>query len=173
MISSPAPLLQEPDLIKTKGSAKVASVSLADCLACSGCVTSAETVLLEQQSVGEFEKALSLARKGGRAVMLSISPQSLASLSHFYGVKSQDVFFTALRLFLRSPGVDIEDVFSMELAMALALEESYHELRELLLHGSKEQRLPLLSSECPGWVCYAEKTQGVVLFPHMSRIKAP
>lgn len=28
-------------------------VSLHDCLACSGCITSAETVMLEQQSTGE------------------------------------------------------------------------------------------------------------------------
>ena len=32
---------------------KSIKVSLSDCLACSGCVTSAETVLMEQQSVEE------------------------------------------------------------------------------------------------------------------------
>ena len=36
----------KPDLIKTKGEGVTAQVSLADCLACSGCVTSAETVLI-------------------------------------------------------------------------------------------------------------------------------
>lgn len=35
----------KPDLIKS-GADKIASVSLTDCLACSGCVTSAETVLI-------------------------------------------------------------------------------------------------------------------------------
>ena len=33
---------------------KKATATLNDCLACSGCVTSAETVLITQQSVGEF-----------------------------------------------------------------------------------------------------------------------
>lgn len=33
-------------------------VSLQDCLACSGCVTSAETVLLEHQSIGELRSKL-------------------------------------------------------------------------------------------------------------------
>jgi iron only hydrogenase large subunit-like protein len=33
--------------------------------------------------------------------------------------------------------------------------------------------LPLLSSECPGWVCYAEKTLGEDMFPFMSNIKSP
>ena len=33
--------------------------------------------------------------------------------------------------------------------------------------------LPILTSECPGWVCYAEKTIGAEAFPFMSRIKSP
>ena len=33
-------------------------VTLQDCLACSGCVTSAETVLLEHQSIGELRAKL-------------------------------------------------------------------------------------------------------------------
>jgi iron only hydrogenase large subunit-like protein len=44
-----------PDLIKSSGD-KIASVTLQDCLACSGCVTSAETVLIQQHSVEEFLK---------------------------------------------------------------------------------------------------------------------
>jgi iron only hydrogenase large subunit-like protein len=33
--------------------------------------------------------------------------------------------------------------------------------------------LPILTSECPGWVCYAEKTVGDEAFPFMSKIKSP
>ena len=35
-----------PDLIKASKESQTAKVSLSDCLACSGCVTSAETVLI-------------------------------------------------------------------------------------------------------------------------------
>ena len=35
-----------------------ASITLADCLACSGCITSAETVLIEQQSGEELKKCV-------------------------------------------------------------------------------------------------------------------
>ena len=31
----------------------------------------------------------------------------------------------------------------------------------------------VLCSECPGWVCYAEKTIGEVILPHMSVVKSP
>ena len=33
-----------------------ASITLADCLACSGCITSAESILIEQQSSSQLEK---------------------------------------------------------------------------------------------------------------------
>jgi hypothetical protein len=53
-------------------------VSLNDCLACSGCVTSAETVLLQHQSLKEF-----VAKCGDpdTIVVVSVSPQSRASLA--------------------------------------------------------------------------------------------
>lgn len=35
-----------------------AKISLDDCLACSGCVTSAETVLINQQSIDELFKII-------------------------------------------------------------------------------------------------------------------
>lgn len=53
-------------------------VSLQDCLACSGCVTSAETVLLEHQSIGELRAKLQVLR--GRASMLAA--RSLSTACH-------------------------------------------------------------------------------------------
>eukprot|EP00163_Fabomonas_tropica_P030229 TRINITY_DN6754_c0_g2_i2.p1 TRINITY_DN6754_c0_g2~~TRINITY_DN6754_c0_g2_i2.p1 ORF type:complete len:103 (-),score=13.90 TRINITY_DN6754_c0_g2_i2:1028-1336(-) len=47
--------------INTDGSTqelKKAEITLQDCLACSGCVTSAETILIEQQSHHEFLEVL-------------------------------------------------------------------------------------------------------------------
>ena len=33
--------------------------------------------------------------------------------------------------------------------------------------------LPVLSSSCSGWVCYAEKVQGAAVLPLLSRVKSP
>ena len=33
--------------------------------------------------------------------------------------------------------------------------------------------LPMLASACPGWVCYAEKSQGAWVLPHISSAKSP
>lgn len=51
----------EPDLIRASGN-QTAKVSLDDCLACSGCVTSAETVLITQQSTGKLQQAIESGR---------------------------------------------------------------------------------------------------------------
>ena len=58
-------------------------INLKDCLACSGCVTSAEAVLLESQSAGEM-----MAKLGdpSAAVVVSISPQSRAALAVVLGI---------------------------------------------------------------------------------------
>ena len=55
-----------------------AQVTLHDCLACSGCITSAETVLLQHQSTDEF---LSKLRDPSITVVVSIAPQSRAALA--------------------------------------------------------------------------------------------
>ena len=39
--------------LPTKSEADPIKISLQDCLACSGCVTTAETILLEHQSTGD------------------------------------------------------------------------------------------------------------------------
>ena len=52
-----------------------------DCLACSGCVTSAETILLEHQSAEEFVSKLA---QPGTTVVVSVSPQSRAALAAYY-----------------------------------------------------------------------------------------
>ena len=33
--------------------------------------------------------------------------------------------------------------------------------------------LPIIASECPGWVCYAEKRVGDLVLPNMSKTKSP
>jgi hypothetical protein len=58
-------------------------VTLHDCLACSGCITSAETVLLQHQSTGELLQKLA---DPATTVVVSLSPQSRASLAALHGL---------------------------------------------------------------------------------------
>ena len=78
--------------IEKKKDSDAIKVSLSDCLACSGCITSAETVLLEAQSIDEFKQQVAAcAQSGGRrAVVVSIAPQSRASLAYAAGLSTLD-----------------------------------------------------------------------------------
>ena len=82
---NPTKKQKKPDLIKTNANSetgeKTAKISLQDCLACSGCVTSAETVLLQQHSVDEFMKLFT----DENEVFIAVSPQSVSSLTNYFG----------------------------------------------------------------------------------------
>jgi hypothetical protein len=98
----------EPNLIRQKASAivpqkTVAAVSLTDCLACSGCVTSAESVLIQEQS---FTKFLQILEEGNPevTVVLMISPNSRASIAQFLGLSKEELFLK-LATILKSHGV--------------------------------------------------------------------
>lgn len=63
-------------------------VTLQDCLACSGCITSAETVLLQHQSTDELLQKL---QDPSITVIATLSPQSRASLAEAYGLDLREV----------------------------------------------------------------------------------
>ncbi|GJY27691.1 NAR1-like protein [Tanacetum coccineum] len=68
-------------------------ISLKDCLACSGCITSAETVMLEKQSLDEFLANIN----NGKTVVVSLSPQSRASIAVHYGLSPVQVGYAMLK----------------------------------------------------------------------------
>ncbi|KAI3698209.1 hypothetical protein L6452_31322 [Arctium lappa] len=147
-------------------------ISLKDCLACSGCITSAETVMLEKQSLDEFLSNIN----NGKTVIVSLSPQSRASIAEHYGLSPVQVFRKLTTLF-KSLGV--KAVFDTSCSRDLTLIESCNEFisRYKQNHSDekKESRsfLPMISSACPGWICYAEKTLGSYVLPYISSVKSP
>lgn len=77
------------DLTAAEKKGAAATVSVADCLACSGCVTSAEAVLVESHSADalkrECGKGSGGAEKGRRRVAFTVSPACVADLTrHLY-----------------------------------------------------------------------------------------
>jgi iron only hydrogenase large subunit-like protein len=63
---------------KKSKSATPIKVSLNDCLACNGCVTTAEAILIEQQSADQFLAGL---RLRPTLSVVTVSPQSIASIA--------------------------------------------------------------------------------------------
>ncbi|KAL5340837.1 iron hydrogenase [Aspergillus crustosus] len=182
-----------------------AQISLTDCLACSGCVTSAEAVLISLQSHAEVLNTLDahpeirLAStptgttvdsneqidEDGRIFVASVSPQVRASLAATYGISEKEANII-IHQFLSGPhglraGGKHGSGFSWvvdtnklrEAVLALTADEVSESLAsDSATNSSTTPKRPVLSSACPGWICYAEKTHPFIL-PHLSRLKSP
>ncbi|KAI5123922.1 hypothetical protein M0805_006340 [Coniferiporia weirii] len=165
---------------------ETAQISLNDCLACSGCITSAESVLITMQSHEEVFNTLSAnpteISGDHKTPVLSISPQSLASLAA--SISSTSSATVTLNQVLRrvkafALEIGFEHVYDTTFARHIALLEHAHEFNERKCgsgQGDQGQgaggKLPMLASACPGWVCYAEKTHAEML-PFISGTKSP
>lgn len=134
-------------------------ISLNDCLACSGCITSAETILVEEQSLTRFLDGI----VGKQLCVVTVSPQSVCSIAIKRGLStSQAARVIASYFFSRG----IHFVVDSSFGRALCLEEAYQEF------VSRSIR-PILVSSCPGFVCYAEKSHDAFLLPYISNVRSP
>nr|XP_020742128.1 cytosolic Fe-S cluster assembly factor NARFL isoform X1 [Odocoileus virginianus texanus] len=152
-----------------------AKISLDDCLACSGCVTSAETVLITQQSHEELRKVLGANKMAApdqqKLVVISVSPQSRASLAVRFQLNPTD---TARKLTAFFKKIGAHYVFDTAFSRNFSLLECQREfVRRFREQADPKQALPVLTSACPGWICYAEKTHGSTLLPHISTARSP
>lgn len=155
-----------PKPVQTEdGPAKPVTINLTDCLACSGCITSAETVLVAQQTYSQLLDALDWGKY--KQVIVSVAPQSLTSLAvkHKLGLEET---WGKLNYFLKhilgvSRVLDVGKIRGITLkAMA----------KEYLAFKVTNPTSPFIVSACPGWVCYAEKRYTEML-PMMSRTRSP
>lgn len=161
----------------------------------SGCITSAESVLITLQS---HEEVLNFLKTNPPAtspehklVVLSISPQSIASLAAKSSASiaststttvpppSPSEILARIRAFATSE-LGFDHIFDTTFARHLALREHVAEFQERSEKAQAaktaktlgESTLPMLASACPGWVCYAEKTHAEML-PLIATTKSP
>ncbi|KAF2003276.1 iron hydrogenase [Amniculicola lignicola CBS 123094] len=203
-----------------------AQISLTDCLACSGCVTSAEAVLVSLQSHSEVLSTLDahpsmrppwLAHNGTNGVanggtyangftngtngyhaeerklfVASVSPQTRASLAAVFNVSEVEAGNMITQLLSGPSGLKAGGNYGSAFTWVLdtnvlreaCLVAAADEVTSSLSSSSRPSapdadgaidttpRKPILTSACPGWICYAEKTHPYVL-PHLSRLKSP
>ncbi|EMS14617.1 iron hydrogenase [Entamoeba histolytica HM-3:IMSS] len=137
------------------------TVRLEDCLACSGCITSAETVLIEQQGLPEFRKNIKeLSQR--KKVICTIADECIASMSVVHN-QPFNVVWTRVEKALKKEGVD--ELRDLSQAQDISLFGIYDEFKEY-----QKMNKVLLTSTCPGWVCYSEKMQGKWMFEYMSKV---
>ncbi|PVI02039.1 iron hydrogenase [Periconia macrospinosa] len=196
-----------------------AQISLTDCLACSGCVTSAEAVLVTLQSHTEVLSTLDAhpslrapwdARNDtqngtsngmnghdeseGKLFVASVSPQARASLAAVFSISEAEAGNMIAQLLsgdlgLRNGGAHgsdftwvIDTNVTREACLVAAADEVTNALSPEASKSPSEPgsegaidttpKKPILTSACPGWICYAEKTHPYIL-PYISRLKSP
>lgn len=123
-----------------------------------------------------------------RIPIISIAPQSLASLAAAYSQPPYDgdpltprEIFHRIRSFCTSI-LGFAYAFDTNFARHIALKEHVKEFMErreqYLVKGDDalsrlpSETLPMLASACPGWICYAEKAHSEML-PFIARTKSP
>eukprot|EP00741_Cyanophora_paradoxa_P002473 tig00000076_g2397.t1 len=148
---------------------KAAKLSLNDCLACSGCVTTAEAVLIGEQSTKEMLDAFT---SGQKVNVVSISIPAHSSICAHYGLNAVEGLAKLVTLF-KSIGAHF--VYDCTLASAFSLIELNAEFQARLAEreAGRPAALPIITSSCPGWICYAEKTHGSYVLPYISSVKSP
>ena len=129
-------------------------VSLHDCLACSGCVTSAETVLLQHQSTGELMQRLA---DPGWTVVMSLSPQSVASLAALHQLPAAECA-ARLAAFLRRLGV--RAVFDIAASRQLALAEAAQEFMQRYRQSQRGAQALSAASSSPSEAAAAAAALG-------------
>lgn len=157
-----------------------AQISLTDCLACSGCVTSAEAILVSLQSHAEV---LNVLDTEGKIFVASVSPQVRASIAATYDVSEREAGCMIQQLLAGPDGLSkggkygnafkwVLDTNAMrEASLVVGAEEATQPTSA----GDSSKTLskrPIISSACPGWICYAEKQHPHIL-PHLSPLKSP
>ena len=177
--------LQDEQEVAVRATAKV---TLNDCLACSGCITSAETVLVTQQSTAEFLRCVG----SFEHVYVSLSPAARAAIAVHNGLSLRETH-GRLTAFFKGLGCHrvLDNGLASDLNLLQTAAEFIHRFRASapapaaasgasdgdaampLAPRSDALPLPLLTSSCPGWVCYAEKVVGASVMPHMSLVKSP
>lgn len=139
------------------------TINLTDCLACSGCVTSAETVLISQQSWHFVKEAMEKNKK----LVFSVSPQSRVAIADSLRLEVSDSDRRIVSYFQSIP--NLEGIMDTNHARNYSLAAIAREFVEKYC-GDKE--LPLLTSACPGWICFVEKTHPE-LIPLVSKARSP
>ncbi|GAX18747.1 hypothetical protein FisN_26Hh040 [Fistulifera solaris] len=154
----------------------VVSASIADCLACSGCVTTAETVLLEEKHSIEklrqwiHQRVQTSVRK---RFVVTISPSSWADLMRHMNLQNSNLRTRQQQMttfFHQYWAVDVVMDANVPLEWSrLAAAQSFVEAYRQQESQTNKILLPQLASSCPATVCLIEKSIHAAI-PHLSPI---
>ncbi|KAI0977917.1 hypothetical protein GJ496_000140 [Pomphorhynchus laevis] len=150
---------------------KPVKIQLSDCLSCSGCITSSESVLIGKQLWKLVDNHMSSELLHSKCTVC-VAEQSISSIADAANISPVDVItiidnFFNTRFPTCSP-ILVYPLNPIRLIVQTALAKQFTNM-----YDTSVQKLPLITSACPGWICYAEKTHDGILLPYISTICSP
>uniref|UniRef100_A0A3B0MT05 Nuclear-architecture-related protein (NARF) or Fe-hydrogenase, putative n=1 Tax=Theileria annulata TaxID=5874 RepID=A0A3B0MT05_THEAN len=173
---------------------KKITVGLSDCLSCSGCLTSSEEILLKDENHFKVLEKM----KTSDFCVISISPQTIFMLSSHYNMKAEKAFRKLCYLFRFLGAKLVFDIGLAELLSLTQSKDEFIDKyynnntvsptsssdlddnnktvnginKDLNSEKTRERRLnlPIITSHCPGWTLYAEKTLDQDLVDLISKV---
>lgn len=136
------------------------------CIMCGQCVIACPTAsLTEKESIEAVWKVLG---DPSKHVIVQTAPSIQVTLGEDFGLPTGT--FVAGKLVAALRRLGFHKVFATDVTADLTIMEEGSELKERVLH--EPEKLPLLSSCCPGWVKFAEHFYPEFL-PNLSTCKSP
>ncbi len=136
------------------------------CIMCGQCVIACPTAsLTEKECIDDVWREIA---DPDKFVVVQTAPSIQVTLGEVFGMPLGSFVAGKLTAALRRIGFD--RVFATDVTADLTIMEEGSELVELITHHP--ERLPLLSSCCPGWIKFAEHFYPEFL-PHISSCKSP
>ncbi len=140
-------------------------LNVSSCINCGQCIMVCPTgALTEKNHFAEIQDALANPKK---VVVVQYAPSISVSLAEEFNMEPGLDINGVMNAALRKLGFDF--IFDTTFAADLTIME---ESTELIDRIQKNERLPLMTSCCPGWVKYAEEFAGDLL-PLVSSCKSP
>ena len=163
------------ETVKGKKGNEVKKITLDDCLSCTGCITSSEALLINNFTLENHFSMIKDNYNDDTSFKLGIiSYQALESFLIVYkqikNIQNHNINNYNEIANIIAEILDIDFILSLNDFILFTLNLSFD---EFLDRNNKGLGIGTVSSECPGWVCYAEKKIGKISFDHMSNIKSP
>ena len=163
------------ETVKGKKGNDVKKITLDDCLSCTGCITSSEALLINNYTLENHLTLIKNNYQDNNSFKLGII--SYQALESFFIVYKQikNIHDNNLNYYNEITNI-IAEILNIDFILPLndfilyTLNIAFNEFLERKNNGKE---IGTICTECPGWVCYAEKKIGKISFDHMSNIKSP
>ena len=163
------------ETVKGKKGNEVNKITLDDCLSCTGCITSSEALLINNFTLENHFSLIKEKYKDDMSFKLGIiSYQVLESFLIVYKQinnnqnNSINDYYNIANIIAEILNLDF--ILPLNDFILYTLDLSFNEFLE---RKNNQFCIGTISTECPGWVCYAEKKIGKNSFGFMSNIKSP